>query len=751
MYFENILKNLLLKNLSISLHGLVIFELLSFYPNKIFAKDIEKNRLKEISINYDHLEQNKVNSFPKILNFTYEYKYKVVNDLKANGHKLFSLLAFEKNNYKSKFFLDINSDKQYKEKEIFYAEGNAIIYFSNASLRGDLIKYDLQNKLITVVGNVIFKKGNQYFEASKLFFNLKENTGYVDDIYGVLDNKTFTKDFEIAIDKNIRKEIPQDNQLSLSMKANSSANNLENQLVDDNAYNIKAINLRNSISKLRYKADKLNYNSKTLESKKIFFTNDIYNDPQVVFLSKNFSGEIVDDKLKILGRNSWIILDKKLKLPVGNRSIFDGGDSLTESGFGADYKDKDGYYFFRSLYPRKLFKDYSLQLKPYFLIQRALKGSTNSFTAKNSSVFSEKVKKHINFSDYFGMDLIINGQENDWDFESIIQLNSLNTKRLGESLRTKLILSKRINLNVGVEGKKDLTNENDLINFKSIEERKDAKSIFDRQIDSNSMQLYSSKSKKVFTNFLDLNFYNIFREQIIKDFGTEDIYFASGFNLSNKKAWSINDKNSNLNLIYDVGHFKSKSRDENEFKDLFRNTFVAEYNYEFPIWRKRPLDQTIDKSYKYSPSVISQSLNWSTGLQSTLSLYSDGSSQSALKLDTGPALKFGGFKKKFFDYTSFSSNYSYVLKGGASPFTFDDINDDPRINFNFQQQIYGPLLFGFETTLNLNNGAYSNNKYFFDLNRRAYSIGAFYNSSNESFGIEFKLFNFDYSGLNEKF
>ena len=166
---------------------------------------------------------------------------------------------------------------------------------------------------------------------------------------------------------------------------------------------------------------------------------------------------------------------------------------------------------------------------------------------------------------------------------------------------------------------------------------------------------------------------------------------------------------------------------------------------------KRSLDQTIDKSYKYSPAVISQSLNWSTGLQSKLFLYSDGSSQSALKLETGPALQFGGFKEKFFDYTSFRAKYSYVLKGGASPFTFDDINDDPRINFNFQQQIIGPLLFGFETTLNLNNGAYSNNKYSLDLKRRAYSIGAFYNSSNESLGIRFNIFNFDYSGLNEKF
>ena len=177
-----------------------------------------------------------------------------------------------------------------------------------------------------------------------------------------------------------------------------------------------------------------------------------------------------------------------------------------------------------------------------------MRGTTNSFTENNSSVFSEKVKNDIKFSDYFGMDLTLNREENNWDFESNIQLNSLNTERLGESLRTKIILSKRINLKEKFQEKKGLLKDNNLSNFTSIELEKDRSSIFDEQIYPNGKQLYLVDSKKVSTNFLDLSFYNIFREQIIKDFGTEDIYFASGFNLSNKKAWSINDNNSTLNL-----------------------------------------------------------------------------------------------------------------------------------------------------------------------------------------------------------
>ena len=108
-------------------------------------------------------------------------------------------------------------------------------------------------------------------------------------------------------------------------------------------------------------------------------------------------------------------------------------------------------------------------------------------------------------------------------------------------------------------------------------------------------------------------------------------------------------------------------------------------------------------------------------------------------------------KKKYLDYTKISADYNYVLKNGASPFSFDNFNEDPRINFTVQQQIYGPFLLAFDTTLNLDNGKYSNTNYSLDFKRRAYSIGAYYNSSNESLGIKFNIFNFDYSGLSEKF
>ena len=750
-------------NLFIYLNGLLIFNIIPIDPIKILAKNVKQKDLTEININYAQFEPIGIKRVIDISTGSYIYKNEVIEDLKANRDALFNFLAFEQKDLEDDFFVEIDSEIQYRDKDVFFAEGNAIIYLSDATLSGELVEYDLQNKLLTVIGNVIFKKGEQYFEASKLTYNLKEDTGSIIDVYGLLDSKTFSEDFKIEFNKNVRKleKVEKIEGINQPKFVNTASIGLVNEFKDDKNFNIKKAELKfPKISRWRYKTNKLIYNSKTLESNKIYFTNDIYNEPQFIFLSKNFSAQIIDNKLSLLSENSWIILDNKLKIPIGRRSVFDK-DPLTKWGFGADFQDKDGYFLFRGTYPRKLFRDFSLKVQPYFLIQRALQDSTNAFTSKNASVFSSKVNKEVSFSDYFALDLILKGKEKDWDFESKIQLNSLDTSRLDESLRTKLILSKRINLNniqkiesdISIDNasnniKSNLENDKLLKTFISSEEPNDSNLTIE---EGNSLNVYSEKNQKTFTNFLDFQIYNVFREKVKKDFATEEIYFASGFNIANKRAWSNNKQNSSLSLIYDLGHFKSKSKLADEFRELFRNSFVGQYNYQFPIWKKSNLDTTIDKSYKFTPKVISQSLDWSTSIQSGLFLYSDGSNQSVMKFKTGPVLTIGSFKKNFFDFTEFSTNYSNVLKGGESPFSFDDIGKDPRINFNLKQQILGPLLFSLDTSLNLNTGSHTNVNYALDFNRRAYSIGAFYNSTSESLGIRFKIFNFDYSGLSDKF
>ena len=56
-----------------------------------------------------------------------------------------------------------------------------------------------------------------------------------------------------------------------------------------------------------------------------------------------------------------------------------------------------------------------------------------------------------------------------------------------------------------------------------------------------------------------------------------------------------------------------------------------------------------------------------------------------------------------------------------------------------------------QSSLNLESGDFSDPYYGLDIKRRAYAIGAFYNSSDETVGIRFNIFNFNYEGLGPKF
>ena len=92
-----------------------------------------------------------------------------------------------------------------------------------------------------------------------------------------------------------------------------------------------------------------------------------------------------------------------------------------------------------------------------------------------------------------------------------------------------------------------------------------------------------------------------------------------------------------------------------------------------------------------------------------------------------------------------------MIGEGESPFAFDNINESFRVNFKLDQQIYGALVFSYENSYNLDNGKFEKGNYGLDFKRRAYSLGAFYNKSNESLGFRFNIFNFDYSGSSPKF
>ena len=87
---------------------------------------------------------------------------------------------------------------------------------------------------------------------------------------------------------------------------------------------------------------------------------------------------------------------------------------------------------------------------------------------------------------------------------------------------------------------------------------------------------------------------------------------------------------------------------------------------------------------------------------------------------------------------------------------FDDFNNDSRIKLALNQQLYGPLLVGFEVDYNINNnsssyGELENKKFSLGISRRAYSINLSYLEERNAVFLGVNIFNFKYKNNSPSF
>lgn len=703
--------------------GIFLFLVLPL-PVEVFKADelSEKSSINKIKNRNNNIEGKssnqrflayKINPFLNVLE----------NDISKYEPKLDDLKFASKEGF---YEMDVQSDVQEQKDNIFYARGNVVITLGNSKLTGENAYYDRVKKIFKISGNVTYSKGSQYFEADNLLYNLKTDEGNIENIYGIIDLTNINRDIlereDISEKANLNEKYFIDN---LEYR-NTSSIGLVNVFEKDKSLNITDINLDvPTVPKWRFKSKKINIKGNLLTSKIIYFTNDPFNKPQFILESKNFSGEIIEEKIKLVSRNSWVILDNKIKFPVGRRTIYDK-DKISSWSLGADFDEKDGWFISRGFVFNEVLNNYQLNIKPYFLFQRALKGKTNSFRAKDSSILSKKVKNEISISDLLAVEINFTGLINDWELGLFTNLNSLNFDRLSESSRSKFVLKKSINLN----------KSDKLIN--------------------NESQLKLSKNNN-YQNTLDINLTSSFREEISRGYsGDAEIYFGNSISIENAKSWSNDDIKSNFSIYYDVGNFTAQGVDSGELITLSRNVLTSSFGYEFPIFKNNSEIKSINESFRFTPVVLNEGLDWVTNFQSGIFLYSDSSSQSAFSISTGPELTLGKFNETFFDYTNLKIFVSYFIKGGDSPFNFDRVDNSLRAHLSFDQQLIGPLVFGFDTYLNLdvddsNYGEFEKSNYSLDFQRRAYNIGTYYQPSSETIGVEFQIFNFDYSGKSKTF
>ena len=209
------------------------------------------------------------------------------------------------------FDYEIESDSQYTENEIIYAEGNVLIFTPYGIFKADKISFNRESKIFRAYDNLLFEKGNQFLRANFLEYNFYSNSGSIHNVYGTVDFSTFQKDLkykdnifdnnQCGLKNNIDLvELPQEVEL-----LDSSNSRFINSLGQDSF----KLDLDN-VTRWRFKAEKINLKEESWSSEEIFFTNDPFNNPQFVVRSKGFNAEFINSKSKLKSKATTLNFDK---------------------------------------------------------------------------------------------------------------------------------------------------------------------------------------------------------------------------------------------------------------------------------------------------------------------------------------------------------------------------------------------------------------------------------------------------------
>lgn len=261
------------------------------------------------------------------------------------------------------------------------------------------------------------------------------------------------------------------------------------------------------------------------------------------------------------------------------------------------------------------------------------------------------------------------------------------------------------------------------------------------------LRLNATYQTPVFGNYTLLSQY-AFRDRVFNgSLGSQDVNNIVGSTLISPN-YILGD--SKIAFNYQIAaQFVGAVRDDlqpNLVSSLFRLQSAASLSTAFPLFRgEPPATAEKDTGLRFSPKPIVPKLDAFVGLQGVNSLYSNGANQAVIYGTLGFSGEVGSFAKDFFDYTGFTVSYSQAFSTGLSPFLFDRIADTRSLTAGIVQQIYGPIRFGIQQSLSLDNGNIFDSVYSLEYARRTYALVIRYNPNQGLGEILLRISDFNWT------
>ncbi len=595
--------------------------------------------------------------------------------------------------------LKIFSDKQYDyDQNIYIAEGNVKAIINGGTLRSDLLSYNNLTGDITAEGNIRFTKGEQYFRGKEFRYNLLKKEGIIKNVYGRVDIKNVLEDLKIdSYAKEILFETGSKNKLNNDNEKNTFPyhDGIEFSFGNMKLPKNKITRSNKSIGEInywRFKSDLIIIKENGWKSNRINFTNDPFDPHQISFEGKDVIAEENDyGGLTITSSKTNLILGKRSKFFLGKR-IF-GGRKKRKSRFELlfDSKDRDGLILTRRSHPKYINNNVKVDIKPQFMINRAFSGKTDRYNDN----------KNITLLDLFGLNVKLNANYGDWDFDSFNDLSTLNTSRFAKGMRHSSFLRKYIKMPI---------------------------------IDDSKLNIFATYRSRAWNGTI----------------GETEIKSAFGGFVDKTQLFESGKIKNNLSLRFGTAKYEAEKLSSNKIISLWRSSIFASLDSEYEIWKMKRKSINKNHNTTLSPVLINPELVLKSNINSAYFHYEDGSDQGFIKISLGPEIRLGKLERNLFDYTKFSVMPGIKIKTGDSPFKFDNAIDLKTLNISLLQQIYGPLMLDLSSIFNIDNNSNEYGKYYDTKlgilwHKRAYEFGLYYHPDHEAGGLYFRIngFNFD--------
>ena len=130
--------------------------------------------------------------------------------------------------------IQLRSKRQFydRRRKVTVAEGDVTVVIGNAELKADRIEFDAGFRSLFARGSVRLTRGKQYFQASAFRYNLIQNEGELDDVYGVIDLEALSTDFNSTASRQDATEEaeparPSSNQSKINQPDTNQPNSLQ--------------------------------------------------------------------------------------------------------------------------------------------------------------------------------------------------------------------------------------------------------------------------------------------------------------------------------------------------------------------------------------------------------------------------------------------------------------------------------------------------------------------------------------------